>query len=402
MKFPPHRLLALSLLIGLCISVDAAKPIETKPRPTTKADSQNVAYRRMKMVRVMDREGWGEPVEAFRLLIPSDWKTEGGVRWVSDLGCPPNIIQLQFRATAPDGVSGIEFLPSYTWTFSDDPMMQNILQQQAQNRMGCTVGPVVGPVEFLRQQIIPRMRPGARVLAGEILPAATKTLQAGFATMNQQFAASGLRSMQTGEVGRVRLAYPIGQRDAEEWISASVVANISVGMSTSGALQGNLDATARNYQLTGQDIFVMRAPKGQLDAHASLFSLIFDSVRVNPQYIAAVTQFYTNIGRINAQAAAERSRIWREAQAYIDKTRRETYEYQQQVQNRIHEQFGQMIRGVETYVDPRSHERVELSAGYQNAWSNGKGEYLLSESVNFDPRVVLKEDWTLMKKEHER
>jgi hypothetical protein len=115
-----------------------------------------------------------------------------------------------------------------------------------------------------------------------------------------------------------------------------------------------------------------------------------------------VTQFYANIGRINAQANAERSRIWREAQAHIEKTRRETYEYQQQVQGRINEQFGQMIRGVDSYTDPRSNERVELSAGYQNAWSNGKGEYILSDSVNFDPRVVLKEDWTLMKKEHER
>jgi hypothetical protein len=146
----------------------------------------------------------------------------------------------------------------------------------------------------------------------------------------------------------------------------------------------------------------MRAPKGQLDSNAALFSLIFKSVQLNPHYIAAVTQFYVNIGRINAQANAERSRIWREAQAYIDKTRRETYEYQQRSQDRIHEQFGQMIRGVENYIDPRTNERVELSAGYQQAWSNGKGEYILSETGNFDPSVVLREDWTLMKKEHER
>ena len=101
-------------------------------------------------------------------------------------------------------------------------------------------------------------------------------------------------------------------------------------------------------------------------------------------------------------ANADRARIWKEAQAHIEKTRRETYEYQQQVQGRINEQFGQMIRGVDSYVDPRSNDRVELSAGYQNAWSNGKGEDILSDSVNFDPRVALQEDWTMMKKEHGR
>lgn len=402
MRTLPPLLLLLVISIWQWIPADAATAAENKSQPAGKTVTKGTDFQRMKLVRVMDREGWGEPVEAFRLLIPSDWNTEGGVRWVSDLGCPTNSIQLLFRATAPDGVTGIEFLPNYTWASSDDPMMQSIIQQQSQKRLGCAFGPVVGPVEYLRHTVVPQTRPNARVLAGEILPAATKKLQAGFAAINQQFAANGLRSMQTGEVGRVRLAYMVGPRDVEEWISASVVVTISEGLSSAGVLQGNLSATARNYQLTGQDLFVMRAPKGALDAQASLFSLIFGSIRVNPQYIAAVSQFYANIARINAQAAADRSRIWREAQASIERTRQETYEYQQQVQNRISEQFSQAIRSVETYVDPRSNERVELSAGYRHAWSNGKGEYILSESSNFDPRVALKEDWTEMKKEHER
>ncbi len=369
---------------------------------STKADGSPAGYHRMKMVRVMDPEGWGQPVEAFRLLIPSDWKTEGGVRWVADLGCPSNIIRLQFRATAPDGLTGIEFLPNYTWTSSDDPMMQQILQQQAQSRMGCAFGPAAGAVDFLRQVLVPQFRRDARLLSAEPLPGATKELQQSLAAINQQYAAHGLQSMSTGDVGRVRLAYKIGPREVEEWISASVVANVSAGMNAAAMMQGNYTATTRNYQLTGQDILAMRAPKGQLDSNGALFSLIFKSVQLNPHYIAAVTQFYANIGRINAQANAERSRIWREAQSYIDKTRRETYEYQQRTQDRISEQFGQMVRGVETYVDPRSNERVELSSGYQHAWSNGRGEYILTESGNFDPRVVLQEDWTLMKKEHER
>jgi hypothetical protein len=268
--------------------------------------------------------------------------------------------------------------------------------------MGCLVGPVVGAPDFLGQQLVPRWRPDARLLSAEALPAATKDLQKSLAAINQQYAASGLQATSTGDVGRVRLAYKIGQREVEEWISGSVVANVSAGMNSAAMMQGNYNATSRNYQLTGQDILAMRAPKGQLDANGALFSLIFKSVQLNPQYIAAVTQFYTNIGRINAQANAERSRIWREAQAYIDKTRRETYEHQQRTQDRISEQFGQMIRGVENYIDPRTSERVELSAGYEYAWSNGRGEYILTESGHFDPRVVFKEDWTLMKKEHER
>lgn len=402
MKALLHPLLTLILSIWICFPAHAAKLTETRAQPAKKADSQSADYQRMRMVRVMDREGWGEPVEAFRLLIPSDWKTDGGVRWVSDLGCPNNIIHLEFRATAPDGVTGIEFLPSYTWASSDDPMMQNIIQQQAQSRAGCQIGPVAGAVDFLRQMLVPQLRREASVVSAEPLPSATTALQRTFATINQQYATNGLQAMRTGDVGRVRLTYTIGSRDVEEWISASVIANVSVGMNSAAALQGDYNATSRNYQLTGQEIQVARAPRGHLDSQASLFSLIFQSVQVNPRYVAAVTQFYANIGRINAQANADRARIWKEAQAHIEKTRRETNEYQQQVQGRINEQFGQTIRGVDSYIDPKSHERVELSAGYQNAWSNGKGEYILSESVNFDPRAALQEDWTMMKKEHGR
>jgi hypothetical protein len=49
---------------------------------------------------------------------------------------------------------------------------------------------------------------------------------------------------------------------------------------------------------------------------------------------------------------------------------------------------------VDTYRDPASGETVELSNAYGNAWRNGRGEYLLSDSPSFDPTVELKEDWT--------
>jgi hypothetical protein len=356
----------------------------------------------MRYVKVMDSQGWGEPVEAFRMLIPSDWKSEGGVRWVPNVGCPSNILQLQFRATAPDGVTGIEFLPAYNWVAADEPMTQQILQQQAQNGQGCQPGPAVGAADFLRGMVVPQIRRGAQILSAERLEGATRTLQQSFQAMNQQFAANNLPVSRTGDAGRVRIAYNAGQREVEEWISANVVATISMMMSTAGAMQGDLNAKTRTYQFTGQDVLVSRAPRGQLEANGELFALMFGSVQVNPQYLAAVTQFFANIARINQQAVADRQRIWRDAQTHIEKSRAETYAYQQQVQDRTNEQFGQTIRGVESYVDPRSNERLELSANFNQAWRHPNGDVLLSNSPNFDPRVVLQDDWRELKKEQAR
>jgi len=376
----------------------APKPRVAKPAATAGTPPGRTAYQRMRVVRVMDPEGWGEPVEVFRFLVPSDWKTEGGVRWISNLGCPANIIQLRFRATAPDGITGVEFLPAYTWAASEDPQMQQIIQRNAQSQAGCQPGPAVGAVDFLRGMVVPQVRPGAKVLAAEPMRSATQVLQRGFAAINQQYAAAGLEATRTGDVGRVRLAVDAGGRPAEEWLTATVIANISVGLNSAAMLQGDYNAKSRNFQLTGQDVQVVRAPKGELDARAPLFAQILGSVQVNPQYVGAVSRFYQAIGRVEARENAARARMWREAQQHIEQSRQEVAAYRQQSQDRIQEQFGQALRGVENYTDPRTNERVELSAGWRNAWSNGKGEYIVSDSPLFDPAAELQEDWRPLQK----
>jgi len=42
---------------------------------------------------------------------------------------------------------------------------------------------------------------------------------------------------------------------------------------------------------------------------------------------------------------------------------------------------------------PDQGVRVELSTGYQGAWTNGLGDYLLSDSPGFDPGRDLGGNW---------
>jgi len=95
------------------IPLIAQKP-NTKPASAKlAAESSQGHYYRLKLDKIMDEQGFGQPVEVASLL-PADWRTEGGVRWDgSELRCPINIIKLQiiklqFRAAAPDGLTGIE------------------------------------------------------------------------------------------------------------------------------------------------------------------------------------------------------------------------------------------------------------------------------------------------------
>ena len=57
-------------------------------------------------------------------------------------------------------------------------------------------------------------------------------------------------------------------------------------------------------------------------------------------------------------------------------------------------EFDQYIRGVQTFENPVTGEKVELSNQYGRAWANDAGEYVLSDSAFFNPNVVLHGNWT--------
>jgi hypothetical protein len=117
-------------------------------------------------------------------------------------------------------------------------------------------------------------------------------------------------------------------------------------------------------------------------------------VRVDPEWQGRVTQAQANIQAMQVKGAADRSRIISKSAGDIRQIQDETYQRRQESQDRISQKWSQTIRGVETFRNPGTGETVELSNRYGNAWSNGKGEYLLTDSPSFDPNVVLKENWT--------
>ena len=74
------------------------------------------------------------------------------------------------------------------------------------------------------------------------------------------------------------------------------------------------------------------------------------------------------------------------------------WEEKQSSDDRMHSNFIKSIREVENYRDETG--KIELSAGYNHAWSRGDGSsFLLSNSPNFDPAgVFLDQNWKEMKK----
>lgn len=391
MKLQPTVL----VLVLLTVAGLPSKGVSQGQRPTSPRARSGIM--RMRLVKIMDAQGWGQPVEVARLLVPSDWQVEGGVTWAQGMTrCPQNIVQARWRARSPDGLSGFEILPQYSWVWSDDQMSQQTMQQSAAGNMACDANPLMTPPDFLSRMVLPRVRTGARVVAAESLhglaQAEQQKMKGTYGPMVQQGLLRGVRA----EAGRVRAQYQLGNQPVEEWMSATIATIAAPSANTAALMNGNMAMTANNFQVMAYNVIGTWAPRGQLDQNAKLFATMLASLRGNPQYTAAVGAWLRNIANIQRQGAMDRQRIWREAQDYISNSIQQTYRENQVVQDRMAEQFGQTIRGVETYIDPRSNEKVELVGGYTTAWSNGKGEYILSDSPNFNPATELKEDWREM------
>lgn len=354
-------------------------------------------YYRLKQVTILDSQGFGAPVEVVRLLIPADWRAEGGIVWDGqELRCPSNIIKPRWRAVSPDGLSGVEWLPGKSWQAASDPMMQQILRQQAAARTGCDPGPVTSTAAYLSRAVAPQLRPGARVLESRPL---TELTQAKRQKLSQTYGplvqAGYVRSFQTDSAS-VRISYQQGGHAVEEVLSSNIVSVAMPSANTAALMQGQVLQNATTYSITLEPIFSVKAPAGQFDNE--LAATIMASIRPNPQYEAAVGQFLSGMSATAQKGAMDRQRIWADAGRQISATITQSYQSQQAVQDRAASQFSQTIRGVESYRDPQSGKTVELTGGYDNAWVSPRGEYLVSNSPGFNPGVELHENWTQLRK----
>ena len=385
-----ESLLALGLAWPLA---QAAEPTGTLAVFLTSTPPASQPAYRMKLIKVFDREGWDHPVEAYRILIPSDWQAEGWTRWrAGSIGCPDNIIDAGFRAVAPDGVTGIEIFPPFSWQWVQDSALRQGLQQQQEmnvrmlgpNARGCPMISAMTAADVLRTVIIPQHRPGAQIGPVEMSPELAKAAQAQVAQGLDPLLKAGLLAGYHVDAAKIHLLTSVHGKQAEETVSATVTVVQQLLPSMGAMLQGRPGQSSL-YGMSGSNLIATRAPKGSLEASQPLFAAIVASLRPNFVWMNAIQQVIINMKNVQSKGAADRAAIWRKAQQEISQIHEQAFQHHQAVNDRLAKQFDQTIRGVQTFVDPNTKESVELTSGYKQYWTNGSGEYILSDDANFRP-----------------
>lgn len=379
----PDRMTAETVAGG-----DGATRRTSTGEPSSAARAGEESYVVLRQVRVMDRHGFGQPVEALRMLVPSGWDFQGQVQWNSaGIQCPYNVVQLSLRASSADGSTGFELFPDYTWQWSEDPTARRMLRQSQQmyGTGGCEMAPPVGAAQFVEESLIPSVRRGAQVVRSEPLPEAAR---AHHRAVRQQLAAAGMANVQGAELQADAARVLIRRESREEWIVGTVRHMAMASPSMSRMMGYGGQAYARSFTSTATNLYAVYAPAGQIESNRDLFATLLATVQLNPRWLAAVNQVMVNLGSIQTAGAAARSRIWTRTAREISDIQMQAYEQQQAVQDAMAEQFSQTIRGVETFHDPQTGESWELPGGYPEVWTNGSGEFVLSETVGLDPNTI--------------
>lgn len=350
-------------------------------------------YHVMKQVTLMDKSGFEKPVPAATMLIPKDWTFDNTIVWQKPGGCSGLFIST-FKATSPDGKTGVEGLPIYGWQWSDNPDMRSIQQGQNQQnaQMGFATCDVMQPMDaasFLRFAV-PRIRNNAQVVAVDAIPGVREATQRQVQQQQQQTDQFGMNIRWAIDDARAKISYTSAGSKVDEWITVLVSSQVHT-MQMIGA-----SATSFSFQAT--QAYGLKAPAGQLAANENLYKLIIGSIRLDPQWLARVNQVQQNINQTNAKGMADRAKIRADANAYTSNLINEGYDKQQASQDRQHAQFSQYIREVDTYEDPGSGKSVELPAFYGHAWSNGQGDYVVSDTASFNPNETLKGSWSALQK----
>lgn len=346
-------------------------------------------YHILQRVRVMDQSGFGRPAEAASFLLPKGWRLTGGIQWRVGHPCMNESVAAQWSATSPDGTMELRGFPVRSWQWHDD---QQVVQDMMRNQQGimksCDIMPPYDAEAFVREQVLPELG-GASIVSAEPAAALVRT-------MEEQAQRNSAAAQQAGitnaafrpSATKVHLRWPDGN---EGTLLCSVDQTV---MMMPNYLLGGMSGV---YQCQSNFRLLVRYPAGRQEEAERIMGTAIASTRINPAWQQAVAQVFSNVAAVERTEAAKRAGLWRDAQNYTSDLQRRTWEDGQASRDRLNTEWGQVIRGVDEWKDP-SGSSIELSAGYTEAWSRPDGTYILSNDPNFDPRVVLQEDWQRLEK----
>ncbi|MGI8580698.1 MAG: hypothetical protein ACR2KX_00755 [Chitinophagaceae bacterium] len=403
-----HFLICSVALLGVGSCNSQNKPVNNKNNSTTsnkvKATSSNYTegkdYVEFTRARVLDKVGFSQPVEAFSLLIPKTWKFDGDIMWTPP-GSPCAGNNLRVKASSPDDKFIFDMLPNYAWNF--DPSQGQMNQSQGTSEF-CSYGEPMNAEAYFRNVFARNELGNPEVISVKANPGGVQSLEKNNEKNRQEMMSYGASQVNY---------YPSAIYANVKWKNGTegiVLCGINI---MEGIIPNIYNGTSNKiFTTSASERIVFAFPAAESDKAANMLSVIMGSVRTNTAWKKSVDDFWlgvrqqsniAHIGRIrmtDEQTRQMGENAIKKGQQNLNNmdANMRSWEASQQSGDRIHTNFIKAIREVETYRDETG--RIELSSGYDHAWSRSDGSsFIMSNNSSFDPSsVFVDQKWKEMKK----
>ena len=197
---------------------------------------------------------------------------------------------------------------------------------------------------------------------------------------------------------RIRINYNLDGKQLDEDIFC-VVSKVVTQTGSRLSKQENIFWTA-------EALYAFRASTGHLDTVGQACMASVKSFKMNPRWLQAcqmesqrIIKEREMIAKMMQQMAADQRRS---LQRLGDLSRSisdagdsimDGYWERSAAYDRMHENYTEAIRGVDSYLDPSSDYSPQLPGGYEHAWGNGLGEYIVANDSTFNPNLYSNMDW---------
>lgn len=365
-----------------------AKPAS---HPSQARSASGSHYVLMKQVKIID-QGLGQGKPAYDLMIPTTWDFKGWVNvGVAEGGCFGDWFSVVGDAKSSDSSIELQILPQFTWQYVDDPAGQRQMQtqNQADVKYGMKACPVRAPIraeEFLRKDLVSKCTKickNTTVVSAEAYPELEETVrhQLGLPPASSAGGSTGNTRI---DAARIRIAFDDDKgQPAEGWIAAAIVVH---------TIPSNGHGAA--YDWHAVNVMFFHTPKGQLDANDKLFKMIASTIRPESEWQKWSNDIIASLYQRKQQELEKQAAIIAAFRQHVADVINEVTANQMAGANQAAFGQDQLIRGVQTYRDPSTGAKYELSNQYDHAWLNGQNEYVMSEDPTFNPNGNLTGNWT--------
>jgi hypothetical protein len=325
---------------------------------------------KLKTISFVDQQGTG--TEAFKMLIPIDWKSEGGVEWILDNPGMPAVSYI--HVWNPRGTEDLSVFPNQAFFWTDNPGTLQLFPEGSKY-FGNEVKEIQNPLDAIINIIIPRFRynvQNLKILRQEEITNVTLP--------NEVSSQSPLET--STKAGKVRIEYSENGREYEDEIYCVVEATYYPIQS----MFGNYNNIFWGVNYIGS----FRAEKGQLDNSAKILQTISNSITLNINWFNTYVQMVEYLIKMEIQqiqSIGQLGSIIAQTGSEIRQENLDLYYQREAINDNISTQFSEYVRGVDSYYNPLEGKNVEIPIGYDNVWVNNLGEYVLTDNPNYNPNI---------------